>query len=720
MSLYSAMYAGVSALQSQSSAMAAIGDNIANVSTIGYKDTSVSFATLVTKQTSSTSYSSGGVMAKSTQNVATQGSLTATTSSTDIALSGSGFFVVNTSPNPSSSQGLMCYTRSGSFSVDEDGYLVNDSGYYLMGWPLQKANGTEPSTSQITVSGELYARSYTKDDGSTYYVNINVVDNNELQSLNINELGGTAEATLNISLGANLPADNAVGTVVETTASVYDALGITHNIDWAWTKSAANNWDLSMTPAAGSATITALNENSTSTGSNAYFAAGQLEFTGTWDPTSTVSDIDGISFTVDYYDSTNTLSQSVVYTLDSSTLMAASATAAGVGTIGIGDATSWSDVTSTIATLLNSDDAATSGFNAATGPASRFAASSTGYSVIATQSGSAGQLVIGDFVDGTAGGVLDEYLVTVGAVTSAQPTFTITQLDQSNGNYAGATNFTIDTGLDKTLAVPAAYDGMTFVFDGITYELDSDASGASGTNTAVGIAAAATWDDIATAIAAQIETTDPKTALVTYTAAGGVITGTLAGQVTDLSGMVFNGDGTPQTINVTDMEVTWANGAENMTGDNKVNLFFGNANLTDGITQLSSPYQVNYLTQDGAKFGNFAGVEISADGVVTALYDNGVRTPIFQIPVATFVNDNGLESLTGNAWIQTDISGSYTLHIAGSAGAGDVNAAALESSTVDLSTEFTNMIVTQRAYSAASKVITTANQMMDDLLAIIR
>ncbi len=651
MSLYSAMYAGVSALQSQSSAMAAIGDNIANVSTIGYKNTDVSFSTLVTKQTTSTSYSSGGVIAKSTQNVSTQGSLTATTSSTDIALSGNGFFVVNTSATPSASQGLMCYTRGGSFSVDQNGYLVNDSGYYMMGWPLQKANGTEPSTSQLDVNGDLYARSYAKTDGSTYYVNTNVVDNNELQSLNLYEMGGSAEATLNITLGANLPADNAVGTVVETTASVYDALGITHNIDWAWTKSSANNWDLSMTPASGAATVSALNSEG-----GVYFASGQLEFTGTWDTAVTIGEINGIQFDVDG----NT------YTLDNTkTLAQSDPTTAGV--IGISDARSWEDVTTAIVLSLNRADVGTTGqFGTGTKPTTydavqgrfedgagdpstggpngdgtRYSVSADGYSVIFTQSGDGAAVSMGNFVDGTAGADLMTYLVTAGATTATTPTFTIAQLDQANGNYYGA-----DISGDGDM-------------------LD-------------------------------------------------------AADIPHLSGMVFNGDGSPKTINVTDMEVVWANGANDMTGDAKVSLFFGNPNLTDGITQLSAPYQVNYLTQDGAKFGNFAGVEISADGVVTALYDNGVRTPIFQIPVATFVNPNGMEALTGNAWIQTDTSGSYTLHIAGSAGAGDINAAALESSTVDLSSEFTTMIVTQRAYSAASKVITTANSMMDDLLAIIR
>jgi flagellar hook protein FlgE len=93
---------------------------------------------------------------------------------------------------------------------------------------------------------------------------------------------------------------------------------------------------------------------------------------------------------------------------------------------------------------------------------------------------------------------------------------------------------------------------------------------------------------------------------------------------------------------------------------------------------------------------------------------------VFQIPVATFTNPNGLQSLSGNVWIATDFSGNPVLRQPGDAGAGQVNSASLEASTVDLGTEFTRMITTQRAYSSAAKVITTANSMLDDLLNSVR
>ena len=95
MTLFGALTSGVSGLTAQSSAIGAISDNITNVNTIGYKGTQVDFQTLVTVQTSSTFYSAGGVQSRPRQDTGVQGLLQSSTSQTDIAISGSGFFVVN-------------------------------------------------------------------------------------------------------------------------------------------------------------------------------------------------------------------------------------------------------------------------------------------------------------------------------------------------------------------------------------------------------------------------------------------------------------------------------------------------------------------------------------------------------------------------------------------------------------------------------------------------
>ena len=168
-----------------------------------------------------------------------------------------------------------------------------------------------------------------------------------------------------------------------------------------------------------------------------------------------------------------------------------------------------------------------------------------------------------------------------------------------------------------------------------------------------------------------------------------------------------------------EMAIEWANGAQNMDGDpdngTRITLDMGNVGTNDGLTNLSGDFLTNYINQDGAKFGSYTGVSISEDGVVTALFDNGETRPIAILPLATFANANGMEALTGNTWIETDASGQAMLRQAGTNGAGEITAYSVESSNVDLATEFSNMIVTQRAYSAATKIITTADEMLDEL-----
>ena len=149
MSLYGALFSGVSGLSAQSSAMGAISDNISNVNTIGYKSTDVNFQTLVTKQVSLTNYSPGGVQSKPRSGVDVQGLLQASNSSTDVGLSGQGMFIVNEAAEPVDGD-MFAYTRAGSFKVDEEGYLQNVGGWYMQGWPLMSwDNSTQASTVQV-------------------------------------------------------------------------------------------------------------------------------------------------------------------------------------------------------------------------------------------------------------------------------------------------------------------------------------------------------------------------------------------------------------------------------------------------------------------------------------------------------------------------------------------------------------------------------------------
>ena len=136
MSINSAMLAGVSGLVSNSSALAAISDNIANVNTVAYKRNQVNFANVVTAQAVKGRYSAGGVQAVTRQYIGQQGLIQTASSTTDLGISGDGFFVVTDKSSNLTASDTRKFTRSGSFSVDADGFLVNDAKLYLQGWPI--------------------------------------------------------------------------------------------------------------------------------------------------------------------------------------------------------------------------------------------------------------------------------------------------------------------------------------------------------------------------------------------------------------------------------------------------------------------------------------------------------------------------------------------------------------------------------------------------------
>ena len=129
---------------------------------------------------------------------------------------------------------------------------------------------------------------------------------------------------------------------------------------------------------------------------------------------------------------------------------------------------------------------------------------------------------------------------------------------------------------------------------------------------------------------------------------------------------------------------------------------------------------MNSTVVNGAVFGDFAGVEVSQDGFVSARFTNGVVRQVYQIPVATVVNPNGLASVGGGSYQITDDSGAFTLNAPGVGSSGQIFSKRLENSNVDIATEFSNLIITQRAYSASSRIITTADEMLAEAIQMKR
>jgi flagellar hook protein FlgE len=146
-----------------------------------------------------------------------------------------------------------------------------------------------------------------------------------------------------------------------------------------------------------------------------------------------------------------------------------------------------------------------------------------------------------------------------------------------------------------------------------------------------------------------------------------------------------------------------------------ISIDFGSPGEANGMSQFDSASTLTNSTVDGALFGTLTGVSVGKDGILMATFSNGLTQPLYQLPLATFANPDGLNAVSGNAWQASAASGTAVVNGAGSNGTGSIQSGALEGSTVDLATEFTNLITTQRAYTASTRVITTASQMLDEL-----
>lgn len=134
------------------------------------------------------------------------------------------------------------------------------------------------------------------------------------------------------------------------------------------------------------------------------------------------------------------------------------------------------------------------------------------------------------------------------------------------------------------------------------------------------------------------------------------------------------------------------------------------------VSQLATEMQVNASSQNGFAPGSLSSFSVSTDGIITGLYTNGLTRPLGQISLAIFPNANGLERVGSNLWRNTDNSGVAVVGTPRSGGRGSINSGFLEQSNIDIGNEFTELIVTQRGFQANTKVVTTVDEMLQDLI----
>jgi flagellar hook protein FlgE len=139
---------------------------------------------------------------------------------------------------------------------------------------------------------------------------------------------------------------------------------------------------------------------------------------------------------------------------------------------------------------------------------------------------------------------------------------------------------------------------------------------------------------------------------------------------------------------------------------------------TGGLTQFASSSgaaTVNGISQNGFAAGQLQSVAVNNSGLVVGTFSNGQNIDLAQVTLSHFNGTNYLKALDGGAYEVTDLSGPAILGASGT-----IAGSSLEGSNTDIADEFTKLIVTQQAYSANTKVITTANSMVQDLLNVIR
>lgn len=449
MSINSALLAGVTGLNANSTALAAISDNIANANTVGYKRVGVAFSSLVSPSATANAYSAGGVTSVARQFVSQQGTLQSSASATDLAIAGEGFFVTTDSATGITPGSPRYFTRAGSFALDRDGYLMNSAGLYLQGW-------------QADADGNVVQDSANLDS---------------LKAINLLDVASTAQSTSLAKILANINADQAISAAAA---------------------------DAALVPP----------------GPAAYDAASN---------------------------------SMAMYAADPAT------------------------------------------------------------------------------------GVKPDFSIQVPVADSK--------------------------GGQRTIVIDMLRDAAANTW---TYEIRSDPPG---------------------------DTTG---------AAGQMGAGSLSfgvnGKLTTPMPLSFTPSWSP-TLGIANDKIAFD---------------------LSNITQLSNVSSVASVQTNGTAFGSLAGISVDEDGYVTAVYENGSTRRLAQVALATFPNADGLSASKGNSWQTSVNSGGFTLKAPGGAGAGKISPSSLEASTVDLSSEFTGLIVTQRAYSASSKIITTADQMLEELLSIKR
>lgn len=731
MGIFDALNTAVGGLQSQSYALQNISGNIANASTIGYKGIDTTFEDLVAQSSGPTSQVAGGVQAFSQQTLTTAGTVTASTVATNMAINGDGFFSVmmptSTVDNQPVFNGVTDYTRAGDFQVNANGNLVNGAGYYLMGVAVDPKTGN-PLGSVANVL--QFQNNFVPAQATStlqYAANLPTTPTTTASST-------AAAGTITAAGGLNTGDFTENPTVLGTPPQPYGNSSVTGTAEAGTTGSISANTLLSST-ATGSATGTAVtvSGNPIATGtvlssmSPAFTNGSTLVVNGNTITFSNTATTSSVTSTGGTFPLSGTVGQ-LLAAIDQISTTTAPSTISGTGAITLNDNSGNLKITS-------SSSLGVLGFSGTSITTPNALASSYTTSDTISVNTSTGPVTIAFYNGGTAPtptattryvnlatANVGDLLSTIDAITQNTNASTASSVSSTGA-------VTLDTGTVNDLSITSGAAGWASM--GLTSTESATRTGGGGpgqgivtgadstafTNESISGGAVTAYNAAGTPVNLQMRWALTSTAggqetwnlfYQTDTTA----TGTQVAWQNVGTNFIFNSDGaltSPSGAGITIPGVT-VNGQT--LGD--VTLNVGSSGLTNFATTTGAA-TVNNFTQNGYAAGQLQSVAINNNGLVVGTFSNGQNLDLAQVTLSHFNGTNYLQALSGEAYAVTEQSGPA---IAGASGT--ISGSALEGSNTDIADEFTKLIVTQQAYSANTKVITTANDMVQDLLNVLR
>ena len=664
MSISTALFTGISGLNTLGNSMTVVGDNIANVNTIGFKGSRATFEDVLSQSISTaagTAQVGRGVTLSTVSILFQQGSFESTSEPTDLAIGGKGFFIVQ-EPNSDSEY----YTRAGQFRFDKDGQFINPAGYVVQGWRLDD-NGED-----VGAITDVVLESFTSPPDNTGV--IRVITNLDSRAIS---------ATANLSAvwdGTDTPPIAQTNYNYQTALQVYDDLGSSHDLTIYFDPGVvANTWEYIVTcnPAE----------------DNRVGFAGDTEQGQLLRGTITFNAGSGAIEDMTYQDYDQTIMPpqvtgeiTAITNLDSGAAsQSVDLSAAWDGTAALPIAPG--DYIYKTAALQVYDNLGIS-YDLSIYFDPGVAANEWEYLVTCDPA----EDFRAGFNGTTEAGMLLRGVITFNAGSGAIDDVSYERYNQGTSAWVAA-NLSAGGYPELTALFSAAGAPQTMSLNIGTYSLDG------GT----------TWTNEASSTTQSAAASSTISQTQDGYAAGplGWTAGSLSSDGYPEFDAQFSSAGGTQTImlnigtRTTDAGVTWTNDALS-------------------TTQYASASTTIFQTQDGYATGFLQDIAADVDGVITGHYSNGQILELYRVALANFNNPWGLSKEGGNLFRATRASGDPTTGHPGTNGLGRLAPNSLEQSNVDIATEFVKMITVQRGFQANSKIITTTDDMLAELINLKR